>query len=827
MQKIFRKENFVFSISLVLMTVIILLNVFMCVRFVNFNGTLIQQKLDSCKNSLDLFLSHSWNKSILAAVEMSKNPEAIKAIRERDTGKALRVFTAGHEIYGVNYFTVTDEAGNAICRTNDPEKFGDSIADQANIINGMKGKISTYYEPGKNIKVSVRTGSPVYDDDGSLIGIILAGIRVDTSQTAENLKEILGAEVMIYYGEEEISTTITKNGKLLEGETIPPKIKEIIYGDKRTFSGTVAVAGTDYAGYYLPMLNSSDQVFAAIFVGIPKGDLNRETNLMFIQTILISVISIVLSVFLLRALKGAIAASLAKSNFLANMSHEIRTPMNAIIGMIAVGKNAQDSERKNYSFKKIEEASKHLLGVINKILDMSKIEANKFDLSLELFSFERMLRRVVSIINFKVDEKKQQFTVRIDGKIPKNLIGDDQRIAQVITNLLGNAVKFTPEGGRIGLNAAFLSEENGVCALEIKVTDSGIGMTPEQQDRLFNSFQQADNSISRKYGGTGLGLVISKNIVEMMDGRIWVESKPDIGSTFTFIIKLKRAGDGESGLSHLGVHRDNVRILVVDDDPGVLIYFKEITDGLGFYCDTAANAAEAIKFVEENGHYNIYFIDWKMPEIDGVELAKKLKEGKYENSENVMIMISSAEWQYVEKEARTAGFGKFLSKPLFPLEVEDVINNMLGMNQITPEENLQMYAGIFEGKNILLADDVDVNREIIQMLLEHTHLKIDCAVDGKEAVMDFSSSPEKYDLILMDVQMPEVDGYEATKTIRKFDFPTSKTVPIIAMTANVFKEDIENCLRAGMNDHIGKPVEPEVLFEKLRHYLFAHGGSAA
>jgi signal transduction histidine kinase len=697
MYKALRKEGFIFPISLFLIIVIILLNIFMCIRFVNYSGVLIQQKLDLCKNSLDLFLSHSWNKSILAAIEMSKNPEAIKAIRERDTENGIRVFTEVLDVYGVNYFTVTDESGYAICRTHEPERFGDSLATQANIANGMQGRISTFYEPGNIVMVSVRTGAPVFDDDGSQIGIIVAGVRVDTSETAQDLKEILGAEVMVFYGDKEISTTITKKGKLLEDETVSPEIKKIVYDDKRTFSGTVKVAGTDFAGYYLPILNSQNQVFASIFVGIPKSDLNREINFMFVQTLLIGAISVILSVVLLRALRGAIAASLAKSNFLANMSHEIRTPMNAIIGMVAIGENAQDSERKNYSFSKIEEASKHLLGVINEILDMSKIEANKLELSPQLFNFERMLRRVVSIINFRADEKKQKFTVQIDSKIPKNLIGDDQRIAQIITNLLGNAVKFTPDGGSIGLSAALLSEENGVCVLELKVTDNGIGMTGEQQARLFSPFNQADNNISRKYGGTGLGLAISKSIVEMMGGTIGVESKPDMGSVFTFTIKVKRA-DGETELSNFRINNDD--------------------------------------------------------------------------------------------------------------------------DQVAPENNLQMYSGIFKGKSILVAEDVDINREVLQMMLENTLLKIDYAVNGEEAVMIFSASPYKYDLIFMDIQMPGVDGYEATRTIRKLNFPTARTIPIIAMTANVFKEDIENCLRAGMNDHIGKPIEPEVLFEKLRHYLF-------
>ncbi|MDR0497444.1 MAG: PAS domain S-box protein, partial [Treponema sp.] len=237
------------------------------------------------------------------------------------------------------------------------------------------------------------------------------------------------------------------------------------------------------------------------------------------------------------ALEAANSASHAKSAFLANMSHEIRTPMNAIIGMVTIGKSSDDSERKDYCFSRIENASKHLLGVINDILDMSKIEAGKFDLSVAEFNFEKMLQSVVNVISFRVDEKRQKLTVHIDKAIPEILIGDDQRLAQVITNLLGNAVKFTPEKGSISLDTRFLEEENGIDILQISVTDTGIGISPEQQSRLFQSFQQAESSTVRKFGGTGLGLAISKNIVEMMGGKIWIKSEPGEGSTFSFTIQ--------------------------------------------------------------------------------------------------------------------------------------------------------------------------------------------------------------------------------------------------------------------------------------------------
>jgi len=378
----------------------------------------------------------------------------------------------------------------------------------------------------------------------------------------------------------------------------------------------------------------------------------------------------------------ALSASRAKSAFLANMSHEIRTPMNAIIGMIAIGKSASDTARKDYCFAKIENASQHLLGVINDILDMSKIEANKFELSPEEFNFEKMIQSAINVVNFRVEEKRQQLAVHIDNAIPKTLIADDQRLVQVITNLLGNAVKFTPEHGSISLDALFFGEKDGLCTIEIAVSDTGIGISPEQQKHLFNSFAQAEISTARRFGGTGLGLAISKNIVEMMGGTIGVQSESGKGSTFSFTIQVK----------------NGVRAHDATDDPSGM-----------------------------------------RPDI----------------------------------------------------------------------------TGLFAGRRILLVEDMEINREIVMALLEPAQMEIDCAENGVEAVNKFSKTPDKYDLIFMDVQMPEMDGYEATRRIRAIDLPKAKTIPIIAMTANVFREDVEKCIKAGMNGHVGKPLDFDEVLEKL------------
>jgi len=515
------------------------------------------------------------------------------------------------------------------------------------------------------------------------------------------------------------------------------------------------------------------------------------------------------------ALQKATVASRAKGEFLSNMSHEIRTPLNAIVGMTTIGKNTIYPERKDYALSRIEDASIHLLGVINDILDMSKIEADKFELTSGEFSFEKMLQRVVNVVHFRMEEKHQKFKVNIDRKIPDILIGDEQRLAQVLTNLMGNAVKFTPENGSIQIDTFFLGEEDGLCAIKVAVTDTGIGISPEQQKRLFQPFQQAESNTSRKFGGTGLGLSISRRIVEMMNGKIWVESELGKGSSFIFSIKLIQ---GEEKKHSFQTRLGDARILVVDDDQDTLAFFSVIMKELGIFCDTASSGEEALGIVERKGIYDIYFIDWKLPGIDGIKLAGILK-GK-EITHSNFFMISAAPWNLIEDDAKKVGIRKFLPKPLFPSAIRDAISSCLKIDDKKEKESSQESVPVFADHCMLLAEDIDINREIVLTLLEPTQLKIDCAENGTIAVQKFCDAPEKYDVIFMDLQMPEMDGLTATRNIRKLDIPKAKTIPIIAMTANVFQEDIDECLKAGMNDHIGKPLDYEKILEKLRYYLF-------
>lgn len=522
---------------------------------------------------------------------------------------------------------------------------------------------------------------------------------------------------------------------------------------------------------------------------------------------------------LIAAKELAEEGSRAKSEFLARMSHEIRTPMNAIIGMTRIAQTTDDIRKKNYGLEKIAGASGHLLGVINDILDMSKIEANKFELSQSEFSFDRMLMNVINVVSSRMNEKMQNLSIDVDPTMPRTLIGDEQRLAQVCANLLTNAAKFTPERGKIRLVVRSSEDDGDNVDLQIEISDNGIGITKEQQAKLFQSFEQADGSIVRKFGGTGLGLAISKRIVELMGGTILVESEAGVGSRFTVSVKIQKGT--RPALEIIGKKHGAGKpyILAVDDNAETRDYFLHVMAALGISCLVAANGKDALRIVSESEKpFDMIFVDWKMPIMDGIELTRELKKQK--NHRFVIIMISAAEWTEMEQEARDAGVDGFLPKPLFPSLIMDCINKYMSesmLHEITDEPPASKRR--FPGRALLLVEDIEINREIIITILEDTEMIIDSAVNGREAVEMFTANQSRYDIVFMDVHMSEMDGLEATRRIRALGTPESARIPIVAMTANVFKEDIEKCLDSGMNDHIGKPVDFDEMFEKLAKYL--------
>ena len=504
--------------------------------------------------------------------------------------------------------------------------------------------------------------------------------------------------------------------------------------------------------------------------------------------------------------------SRAKSSFLANMSHEIRTPLNAIIGMTNIGKKARDMEQIDYCFGKIRDASKHLLGVINDILDMSKIEENKLELSEREFNLERMLQQVVSVNYFRIDEKQQKLRIDYDHDIPYTLIGDDQRLAQVIINLLGNAIKFTPEEGEISIETLFLEDADGICKVQISVADTGIGISPEQQESLFASFQQASVDIAREFGGSGLGLFISKSIVEMMGGEIKVESAVGEGSTFIFTIQMKYIATEASEREKW----EGLRILVADEDPDHLEHFRGLEEEYGVACDIVNSFEEMALAIKLNEAYDICFMSDLVYEGRSGTDTEDLSACDWD-SLDIALILSNHNLDDSREDARSIGVNRYISTPLFACSITDVFDDHLELHR--GNENILDLDGVFHGFHILLVDDIDINREVLMAQLEPTLVAFDCATNGKEAVEMFHASPEKYDLIFMDLQMPEMNGYDAAANIRALDIPKAKTIPIIAMTSNVFKDEIQKCFEVGMNYHIGKPLDIDEVLQNMFTFL--------
>ena len=510
-------------------------------------------------------------------------------------------------------------------------------------------------------------------------------------------------------------------------------------------------------------------------------------------------------------------ASKAKSSFLAQMSHEMRTPLNAIIGMMTIGKRAKTAEEKDDALVKITDASTHLLGVINDVLDISKIEADKIELITTDFSIDKMLQKIIGINNYQINAKNLIFTKNIDKDIPPFLEGDEQRLSQVITNLVSNAIKFTPESGKIHIEASFLGEVDGICELQISVTDSGIGIHPDNHERLFHAFEQVESGLNREYKGTGLGLALSRQIVELMQGKLWVESDIGKGSRFIFTVKTKRSSKCLTSMLSPGVNWDNVKIFVADGMPEILEQFKNLFESLNINYDMAAGGAEAWHIIKERAGYNIYFIDWNIPGMNAIELVRQIKSLD-NNKLSIVIMVTPTSLEIMESAAKTIGAYKYLLKPFFPSAIIDCINQCIGLPGAETKEALDYY-NEFTGKKMLLAEDVEINREIVATLFKDTGIEIDYATNGKEAVDMVGAAPGKYDIIFMDIQMPKMDGLEATRHIRNLSTVKHDKLPIVALTANVFTDDIAAYLNAGMNDHIGKPFYIDKAIEVLRKWL--------
>ena len=521
------------------------------------------------------------------------------------------------------------------------------------------------------------------------------------------------------------------------------------------------------------------------------------------------------------ALKTAKEANKAKTTFLSSMSHEIRTPMNAIIGLDALALNDPDiSETTKDYLEKIGSSAQHLLSLINDILDMSRIESGRMTLRNEEFAFSKLIEQINVIFSGQCQEKGLEYNCRVKGQLSDYYIGDSVKLRQVLINILGNAVKFTPEGGKVELTVEKTGGFDGRSVLQFKVSDTGIGMSKEYLPKIFDTFSQEDSGSTNKYGSSGLGMAITKNIVEMMNGEIRVESEKNVGTTFTISITLT---DSERRLSDEGdaldIYSQDMKVLLVDDDPLACDQAKLVMSQAGIMADTAQSGTEALEMVKvsyaRQEPYNLIIVDWQMPEMDGVETTRQIRSiiGK----DTAVIILTAYNWDDIYEEATMAGVDSFIAKPLF---TDNLLNELKDVMKRKRQERTKVEAVALEGRHILLAEDVDINAQIMIEVLGMRKLETEHAVNGKVAVEMYASKPEGYyDAILMDMRMPEMDGITATKTIRAMDRTDAATIPIIALTANAFDEDVQQSLQAGMNAHLSKPVEPDVLFETLEKLI--------
>ena len=526
-----------------------------------------------------------------------------------------------------------------------------------------------------------------------------------------------------------------------------------------------------------------------------------------------------------RALSDALAAaeqaSKAKTSFLSSMSHEIRTPMNAIIGLNAIALNAPElSDKTREQLEKIGSSANHLLSLINDILDMSRIESGKTVLKNEDFSFSKLLEQINTIFGAQCAEKGLNYNCRIIGSMDARYIGDSVKLLQVLINILGNAVKFTPEGGSVELAIERTAHFDSRSALRFTISDTGIGMSPEYLPKLFDTFSQEDSSATNKFGSSGLGMAITKNIVEMMNGKIEVKSEKGRGTEFTVTVTLMDSAYPESDTEDNDINLGELSVLVIDDDPVACEHARLVLGKAGIACETVLSGREAIEMVRlrlaRQKPFDLLLIDLKMPEMDGVETAREIR--RIVGHETAIIMITAYKWDDVLKEAESAGVDSFISKPLFADNVIEEFRNSYRKKN---------FAGIkaghkaeLKGRNILLAEDVPINAEIVKMVLAMREINVDHAENGKVALEKFRTSEVgHYDAVLMDVRMPEMDGLEAASRIRALERADAKTIPIIAMTANAFDEDVQRSLQAGMNAHLSKPIDNNILFETLESLI--------
>lgn len=589
----------------------------------------------------------------------------------------------------------------------------------------------------------------------------------------------------------------------------------------------------DYVFCYVPMKNVSDWYVVSIVpnrVIMEQADSIVKNSTVFMGLILVCIL--ILTAFFIvyrnstrrillaeeEARQAAESANVAKSRFLSNMSHDIRTPMNAVIGMTRLASDhINEPEKVREYLKNINLSGQLLVGLINDILDMSKIESGRMTLNNDTASLAVLMNNLVHIVQPMVAKKDQKFDIRLHGVRHETLCFDSLRLNQVMLNLLSNAVKFTPDGGFISVDVTERpSVKEGYAHFTFRVADTGIGMKAEFLNHIFDSFTREQDSRVSRIEGTGLGMAITKMIVDMMEGTIRVESSPGSGSVFTIDLDLCLPEETPDG----GQKLPKMRVLAADDDPETCRSIREFLRELGVSADITQSGWEAVEKVvaaHAAGHdYDLILLDWKMPDLSGVEAAQSIRDQT--GAELPIIIVSAYDWSSIERQALEAGINGFIQKPIFKSTLYHcLLKNVL--NAEVPDERPGDLLDL-TGRNILLAEDNELNQEIARELLEHFGANVTSAGNGLICTRLFEESPVgSYDLILMDIQMPVMNGYEATRQIRSMDRPDAASIPIFALTADAFAEDIEEAKRAGMNSHLSKPLDIPAMMREIERYL--------
>lgn len=556
--------------------------------------------------------------------------------------------------------------------------------------------------------------------------------------------------------------------------------------------------------------HNSNPIYLAIFI-----DITDVTELREIQSRLTAQAE---------ALKDALAvaeqANRAKTDFLSRMSHEIRTPMNAIIGMTTIAAAyIEDKERVSDCLEKIGYSSKHLMTLINDVLDMSKITEGKMQIACEPFSLETVVESISSIIYPQAAAKDLTFAVPLVDLTETMLVGDSLRLNQVLLNLLSNAVKFTPAGGSIHMEIRQLQRKQNKVRLRFTVSDTGIGMSEEFMGRIFSPFEQESVVTGKKYGGTGLGMSISKNLVTLMGGTLSVKSVQGKGSAF--VVELDFGVTEEVQVRPQRQHvLESLKVLVTDDDRDSCIHTSLLLRNLGIMSDWVQTGKECVLKVQSahkiGEEYDVCLIDWRMPDLDGIEVTRRIRE--IVGPDTTIIIITAYDWGPIEKSAREAGADAFLAKPIFASALYNALLSITGIEKAIYTAAPDMQHPELYGRHVLLAEDNELNREIAVELLKMAGITVDWAENGKDAVDKFLTN-DNYDLILMDVQMPVMDGHLAAEAIRRSNHPRAEMIPIIAMTADAFHEDVVKAAEAGMNGHLAKPIDPDMLYRTLAEHI--------